>query len=83
MTSFFFFMLSTALNRSLLKPVSVLQKFLGSFGDLTLRNMFPGVRNLCHVHREYFIYVYIYIFDLKNVIVNIDAEFFFIDRLHS
>ena len=60
-------MLSTALNRSLLKPVSVLQKFLGSFGDLTLRNMFPGVRNLCHVHREYFIYVYIYLVFTKSV----------------
>ena len=75
----FFFMVWTALNRSLLKPVSGLLKFIGSFGALTLRNIFSGIRNLCHVHGEYFIYVYkLYFVDLKNVIVSIDAEFFFL-----
>ena len=40
-----FFMVLTALNRRLLKPVSGLLKCFGSFGALTLRNIFSGIRN--------------------------------------
>lgn len=65
--------LSTGLNRSLLRPASGLLKFPGNVGDLAVRNMFPGIKNLYHVHGECYL---IFFFNLKNVIVNIDAEFF-------
>lgn len=82
MAFLFFFMVLTALNRRLLKPVFGLLKFFGSFGALTLRDRFPGIRNLCHVHGEYFIYVYIFCRP-EECYCEYWCWIFFLDRLRS